>query len=177
MLPLRTEEILMSFDPHKTGAEVAILQFSDYNLSQPNTALIGMVAVCQDREGIEIHRGKVEAINPPFQCQIDGVWWETGDASDWSVDNEEVLLFAAWKSEEKTEEDDDPPGVEDKIYEEQYDLIKRQCGKAAAEKANYGWGVTGDKDQVDVSTKVYGHGVLRSIGQYEEPYSIQHFWS
>ena len=52
--------------------------------------------------------------------------------------------------------------LEARVYNEQYDWIRKKFGKRAAEVANYGWGVTGDEDYVSVATKVYGHGVLES---------------
>lgn len=54
-------------------------------------------------------------------------------------------------------------GLEDKCYARQYRLIKATYGKEAAEKANYGWGVIDGEVLLDISTKVYGHGILRTV--------------
>lgn len=52
--------------------------------------------------------------------------------------------------------------AETRIYNQQYDLIKRRFGKQAAQNANYGWGVDSSDDCVSIATKVYSHGVLTS---------------
>jgi hypothetical protein len=62
--------------------------------------------------------------------------------------------------------------IEDKVYDEQYKLIKKKYGKDTADMANYGWGVTGGESWVEVSTKVYGHGVLTSHGNRQR---IKHY--
>lgn len=54
--------------------------------------------------------------------------------------------------------------LENQIYIEQQAYIKKAFGKKACDHANYGWGVSGDKDYLSVATKVYGHGVLTSEG-------------
>lgn len=54
--------------------------------------------------------------------------------------------------------------LEDKIYDAQERYIKREFGKEAADRANYGWFVDGDAKHIIVSTKVYRHGVLTSTG-------------
>jgi len=58
--------------------------------------------------------------------------------------------------------------VEDEIYNQQYQWIKDNRGKEAAEKANYGWGVDETGPELIVETKVYGHGVLVSRGSSKE---------
>lgn len=83
------------------GTEQRVPQFADDSCSQPNTKLIGMEVICLNEQGNKIHKGIVEELNPPFQGKIDGVWWETGDAADWYIENGKLFLFAAWKSEEK----------------------------------------------------------------------------
>jgi hypothetical protein len=55
---------------------------------------------------------------------------------------------------------------EDKIYEEQFAKIKETFGEDAANSANYGWGVDEHEDTIAINTKIYGHGVLTSIGNY-----------
>jgi hypothetical protein len=59
--------------------------------------------------------------------------------------------------------------LEDTIYDEQADWIRAHFGQKAADNANYGWGVSGGDDYLDVATKVYGHGVLRSFAKLGEP--------
>jgi hypothetical protein len=66
--------------------------------------------------------------------------------------------------------------LESRIYAQQHTRIKRDCGADAADKANYGWGVIDDPNFIDVSTKVYGHGVLRSIGNRSNG-QISHEWA
>jgi len=61
--------------------------------------------------------------------------------------------------------------VEDEIYNRQYQWIKDNKGKEAAEKANYGWGVDTTGEKLVVETKVYGHGVLISRGSSKEDIS------
>lgn len=61
--------------------------------------------------------------------------------------------------------------VEDEIYDQQYQWIKDNKGKEAAEKANYGWGVDETGKELVVETKVYGHGVLTSRGSSKEDIS------
>ena len=70
----------------------------------------------------------------------------------------------------------DEETFEDQCYESQYGFIKKDCGKEAAEKANYGWGVSGTEDYIDIATKVYRHGVLTTIGHYKTK-KIEHRWS
>lgn len=65
--------------------------------------------------------------------------------------------------------------LEGRIYEQQYNRIKRAHGRDVADKANYGWGVIDDPNFIDVSTKVYGHGVIRSVGNRSNG-SISHEW-
>lgn len=73
-------------------------------------------------------------------------------------------------------EDDEEYGLEDKAYDEQYDLIKKDCGKKAADNANYGWFVDGREDRYTyIETKVYGHGVLKSTCDHELQ-TITHDW-
>lgn len=54
--------------------------------------------------------------------------------------------------------------IEQRLLNQQYRLIKERFGQKVAEKANYGWGTTGDEDYVSIATKVYGHGILESYG-------------
>lgn len=65
--------------------------------------------------------------------------------------------------------------LEARAYDEQYNEILRQYGKDAADKANYGWGVSGDDDGTDIATKVYGHGVLSSYISFATS-TIDHQW-
>jgi len=58
--------------------------------------------------------------------------------------------------------------VENEIYDRQYQWIKDNKGKEAAEKANYGWGVDETGKVLVVETKVYGHGVLISRASTKE---------
>lgn len=62
--------------------------------------------------------------------------------------------------------------VEDEIYDQQYQWIKDNKGKKAAEAANYGWGVDETGEELCVETKVYGHGVITSRGSSKE--NIRH---
>jgi len=64
--------------------------------------------------------------------------------------------------------------VEEEIYNQQYQWIKDNKGKEAAEGANYGWGVDEVGPELIVETKVYGHGVLTSRGSSKE--DIRHDW-
>lgn len=57
--------------------------------------------------------------------------------------------------------------VEDKIYDIQMDWIVEKFGRKAAAAANYGWGVSGGKHDIQVETKVYGHGVLTTRANYD----------
>lgn len=62
------------------------------------------------------------------------------------------------------------------VYVEQQKYIKDKFGQDAADSANYGWGVDELKDGVQVSTKVYGHGILSSevhIGDSEITHSFE----
>lgn len=52
--------------------------------------------------------------------------------------------------------------AEGAIYRAQERIISGAHGKRAADRANYGWGVDAGPRFVEVSTKVYGHGVLTS---------------
>lgn len=67
--------------------------------------------------------------------------------------------------------------VENLIYAAQDKLIRHECGKAAADNANYGWGVDGSDTTVIVETKVYGDngGVLVSSATYPS-LTIEHDW-
>lgn len=65
--------------------------------------------------------------------------------------------------------------AEDRIYQVQVELIRKRFGKKVADKANYGWGVDGNKDYVDVCTKIYGHGTLTSHARRVNP-RIAHHW-
>ena len=66
-------------------------------------------------------------------------------------------------------------GTEELIYIQQERLIKRKCGKRASMVANYGWGVTGDRNYVSVATKVYRHGILQSDA-FAPKWEIKHKW-
>ena len=55
---------------------------------------------------------------------------------------------------------------EEMIYNQQFELIKREFGDEASANANYGWGVDETEDTISISTKVYGHGVVTSVGNY-----------
>lgn len=68
--------------------------------------------------------------------------------------------------------------VQDKIYDEQFKLIKEQYGFSVAESANYGWGVAGNTTYMDVATKVYVREiqVLSSTASYPS-LEIDHDWS
>lgn len=50
--------------------------------------------------------------------------------------------------------------IEDLVYDQQYEWIRREFGADVAAVANYGWGAEIANDYVNVSTKVYGKGVL-----------------
>lgn len=65
--------------------------------------------------------------------------------------------------------------LEQQVYDEQCRLIDKEYGKGT--QANLGWGVSGDKDHIDVCTKVYveGHPKLRSVGEYKTG-RITHEW-
>ena len=65
--------------------------------------------------------------------------------------------------------------LEDKIYNAQYRLIKKQYGEYIANRANYGWGVAGDENRISVATKVYGVSVLESEADYSDR-KITHSW-
>lgn len=65
--------------------------------------------------------------------------------------------------------------AEKRIYQVQETLIRKRFGKKAADKANYGWGVDGTEDSVDVCTKIYGHGTLTSHARRINP-RIAHHW-
>ena len=56
--------------------------------------------------------------------------------------------------------------IEDAIYDSQMAYIRAKFGDEAERNANYGWGVVCSGNHIDVATKVYGHGVLRSIAAY-----------
>lgn len=56
--------------------------------------------------------------------------------------------------------------LEDKIYEAQYEMIKKAYGQTVAVKANYGWSVVEHEDRIEICTKIYGHGTLTSVGTY-----------
>lgn len=64
--------------------------------------------------------------------------------------------------------------VEDQIYDQQHEVIRREYGKDAADNANYGWFVDDTDGSVQISTKVYGKGVLVSTGSTKE--DIDHEW-
>lgn len=68
--------------------------------------------------------------------------------------------------------------AETKVFKEQAAKIKKECGKKAAEQANYGWGVASDGGVVDVATKVYGKKarILSSRAEYPS-LEIEHTWS
>jgi len=53
--------------------------------------------------------------------------------------------------------------LEDRIYNEQERIIRRDFGKRAADRANYGWGVDDGDEHLTVNTKVYGHGVFTTV--------------
>ena len=58
--------------------------------------------------------------------------------------------------------------MEDRTVDEQITKIRNRFGDEVANKANYGWGVGGDKRGVSVATKVYhpkGNRVLTSDAQ------------
>lgn len=63
--------------------------------------------------------------------------------------------------------------AEDQIYVLQAEYIRQHFGKKAEDLANYGQSVIGDEDTVDVTTRVYGHGILRSVAQYST-FTITH---
>lgn len=66
--------------------------------------------------------------------------------------------------------DDDPLLVAEAS---QYQWIRRRIGKDAADRANYGWGVSGsDEDDLSVATKVYGYGVL--VSHFEADGKVYH---
>lgn len=66
-------------------------------------------------------------------------------------------------------------GLENRITDQQFDLIAAEYGKDVAERANYGQGVLVLPEYVDVSTKVYGYGYIRSVGYYATG-DITHEW-
>lgn len=53
--------------------------------------------------------------------------------------------------------------LEERAYAEQEDMIREMYGVEAADKANYGWGVDDDGDEISICTKVYGIGVLNTV--------------
>lgn len=68
--------------------------------------------------------------------------------------------------------------LELRIYIEQEKYIKEHFGEHAADVANYGWGVDGQKNGINIATKVYGHGVLCSeahLGDSEITHSFEDF--
>ena len=64
--------------------------------------------------------------------------------------------------------------VEDRIYISQARWILKRFGAKAADSANYGWGVDETDNWVNVQTKVYGHGVLRSEATIGS--KVEHMW-
>ncbi|MFA5189018.1 MAG: hypothetical protein WC460_06705 [Patescibacteria group bacterium] len=78
----------------------------------------------------------------------------------------------------KAEDDEDNINkLDERLYNEQYEEIKKAYGKTAAEKANYGWGAV----EGSVATKVYlksGYRVLTSTYDPEGPEDqfIEHEW-
>lgn len=65
--------------------------------------------------------------------------------------------------------------TEEKIIDEQFEMIKKKHGEKVAKNANYGWGVSSDKDYVSVATKVSGYGILQSSIQWPDT-AIDHKW-
>jgi hypothetical protein len=63
---------------------------------------------------------------------------------------------------------------EEKVYLEQEKEIKRKYGRKATESVNWGWGVDAGNDYISVSSKVYGYGVLTSLGTLDG--NIKHEW-
>lgn len=76
---------------------------------------------------------------------------------------------------EDQEENSPEALLDEKAYDEQYELIRKQYGKKKAEMANYGWGVAGDDTYASIATKVYGVGVLQSTVEYATK-RITHEW-
>jgi hypothetical protein len=72
--------------------------------------------------------------------------------------------------------------VEDDLYGQQYNVIKREYNQAAADSANYGWGVNVDSGHgrayLSVATKVYRDGgqILTSEAKYPSTH-VTHVWS
>ena len=58
----------------------------------------------------------------------------------------------------RTASQEDIERREQEAYDNQEAWIRKHCGKQAADKANYGWGV--DEVEGVICTKVYGFGVL-----------------
>lgn len=68
--------------------------------------------------------------------------------------------------------------LELRIYIEQEKYIKEHFGEHAADVANYGWGVNGQKNGINIATKVYGYGILCSeahLGDNEITHSFESF--
>ena len=82
-------------------------------------------------------------------------------------DSDHIRFNLNFETGEITEPTGDEP--EFKLYDEQAEWIKKNCGKKAANMANYGWGVSGDGYDVSISTKVYGHGILTSQFKKKKP--------
>lgn len=64
-----------------------------------------------------------------------------------------------------------------KAMDAQYDLIKEEVGKGAADRANYGWGDASDGRRIDVATKVYGDPcrILTTTADYPSD-ELEHDW-
>lgn len=65
-----------------------------------------------------------------------------------------------------------PDELEERIYNQQYELIRSRFPNA---KTNLGWAVTGDDTYLEVCTKVYGEAYLISEGYYLTG-KIYHRW-
>lgn len=61
---------------------------------------------------------------------------------------------------------------EDRLYDFQYEEIRRMCGKKRADRANYGWMV----DYYKISTKVYGPPQTIIITSYFVGNRIEHYY-
>jgi hypothetical protein len=50
----------------------------------------------------------------------------------------------------------------ERAFEAQEAYIRQRFGGEAADRANYGWAVIEGDTTIDISSKVYGHGVLHT---------------
>lgn len=126
-----------------------------------------------------------QALKPAMDAQLTlltNVWDESKHPRDkdgkWAsgrgIDGKPTQFWIP--SKESVDRDAQIEELESKAYDEQYEMIKSEYGKKAADNANYGWGVSGDDDFSDIATKVYGVGVLSTYVDYKTG-TITHRWS